>query len=104
MERISLHKKDVQSLLSTASELSCSEFNNNDDKFLTTLSDRFKKLEDFVSKKHEYYENLMKRWKTFVDRKKRFKDVLKASTSLSAMKKCKSKEDIKDNLLACQVY
>lgn len=111
MERISLHKKDVQSLLCTASELggvgdveSTSESTGgNEDFFLNTLSERFRRLEEFVGEKHEYYVNLMKKWKAFVDRKKRFKEVLKSSTSLSAMKSCKSKKDIEDNLLACQV-
>ena len=102
-DRVSLHKKDVQNLLSVATELA-----EGDERIegprLQDLSARFERLENLVEEKHDHYTRLLHRWKSFIDRKKRFKDVLRSTTSLRAMRStCSSKKDLEKNLVCFQV-
>ena len=102
MERISFRKSDLQVLNDTASSILESDPDENLTEFLKTVNERFNNLETEVSKKRDFFGDLVKRWNKFTDRKRRFSELFRGTTCLIAKNKIRSTREVREQLVQCQ--
>ena len=70
--------------------------------FLRTVNGRFNNLETEVSRKRDFFGDLVKRWNKFSDRKRRVSELFRGTSCLIAKKQIRSKGEVREQLVSCQ--
>lgn len=70
--------------------------------FLRTVNGRFNNLETEVSRKRDFFGDLVKRWNKFSDRKRRVSELFRGTSCLIAKKQIRSKDEVREQLVYCQ--
>ena len=70
--------------------------------FLRTVNRRFNNLETEVSRKRDYFGDLVKRWNKFSDKKRRVSELFRGTSCLIAKKQIRSKDEVREQLVCCQ--
>ena len=70
--------------------------------FLNTVNERFNNLETEVSRKRDYFGDLVKRWHKFSDKKRRISELFRGTSCLIAKKQIRSTNEVREQLVQCQ--
>ncbi len=70
--------------------------------FLNTVNERFNNLETEVSKKRDYFGDLVKRWDKFSNQKRRISELFRGTTCLIVKKQIRSTDEVREQLVQCQ--
>lgn len=100
LERINLHRKDVKLLLETGSQLLDG---SDDSRFVDDINVKFVELENLVNERHLFFEKLLTKWRLFMERKNRLKEVMKSSRMISSLNKLPSEKLLQTYTQECQV-
>lgn len=100
LERINLHRKDVKLLLETGSQLLDG---SDDSRFVDDINVKFVELENLVNERHLFFEKLLTKWRLFMERKNRLKEVMKSSRMISSLNKLQSEKLLQTYTQECQV-
>lgn len=85
-----------------ASSILEAEPDQNLTEFLNSVNERFSNLECEVSRKRDFFGDLVKRWKQFSDKKRRIVELFRGTSCLIAKKQIRSADEVREQLLQCQ--
>lgn len=70
--------------------------------FLKTVNQRFNNLEVEVSKKRDFFGELVERWNKFSDKKRRVSELFRGTSCLIAKRQIRGANEVREQLALCQ--
>ena len=70
--------------------------------FLNTVNERFNNLETEVSRKRDFFGDLVQRWNKFSDKKRRISELFRGTSCLIVRKQIRSTDEVREQLVQCQ--